>query len=737
MLETLRKLYHTTLNIGIDKNDSNELKLNKISITIVPVIMAPVGLIWGIILLSLGDWFAAIFPLFYAFASLINLILFYKNKNIILIKCSQMLLVLLIPFMLMWSLGGFANGSYVMIWAFFSPIAALILDRGSKSIYWLGAFIALTIFSAIIDPWLIQHQTTLLPEFAVELFFVLNISISLSGLYFLLHYFTTQREKNAQDKIGDSISYLQSYKDTIDRNLIVTRTDIEGKITFANENFYRVSGYSPEEVLGHTHQIIRHSETPDTLFKKMWDTILSKQTWHGRIQNRNKKGETYWVETTIAPILNNNNEIVEFLAIRNDISQLLKQQEELTKLLYFDHLTDLHNRNALYKDLKQTKDLSLILINIDSFSQLNDLYGEKMGDKILKQFSTFLLSYMIENENTHLYRLGGDEFALLVTNQKPLSVVNIANDLVSNVNKTPLSIDELVISLSITVGVSLEENILLLSTANMALKIARRSKKNLVIFSNELSLNDEYEKNMKWIKEIKDAIKHDRIIMYYQPIVNNLDNTINKYETLVRLIDRQGNVISPVHFLEIAKKAKLYKELTKIIIRKSFKAFEHNSYEFSVNITIEDILDSEIRSFIVDTLQEFNISNRVVFEIVESESIENFEEIENFIIEVKSYGCKIAIDDFGTGYSNFEHLMRLQADFIKIDGSIIKEIVHNKRSELITSVIVAFAKEMGIKTIGEYVESKEINDKLIDLGVNKSQGYYFDKPQATLAKKGV
>jgi len=737
MLETLRKLYHTTLNIGIDKDDSKELKLDKISITIVPVIMAPAGLIWGIILLSLGDWFAAIFPLFYAFASLINLIIFQKNKNIVPIKCSQMLLVLLIPFMLMWSLGGFANGSYVMIWAFFSPIAALILDRGSKSIYWLGAFIALTIFSAIIDPWLIRHQTTLLPEFAVELFFVLNISITLSGLYFLLHYFTTQKEQDAQDKIGDNVSYLQSYKDTIDRNLIVTRTDVEGKITFANENFYRVSGFTPEEVLGHTHQIIRHPENTQTLFKKMWDTILSKQTWHGRIQNRNKKGETYWVETTISPILNNNNDIVEFLAIRNDISQLLKQQEELTKLLYFDHLTDLHNRNALNKDLRQTKSLSLILINIDSFSQLNDLYGEKMGDKILKQFSTFLLSYMIENDSTHLYRLGGDEFALLITEQKPLSVVNIAKDLVSNVNKTPLNIDELVISLSITVGVSLEENLLLLSTANMALKIARRSKKNIVVFSDELSLNDEYEKNMKWIKEIKDAIKHDRIVMYYQPIVNNADNTINKYETLVRLIDRQGNVISPIHFLEIAKKAKLYKELTKIIIRKSFKAFKDNSYDFSVNLTIEDILDSEIRSFIVDTLQEYDISNRVVFEIVESESIENFEEIENFIIEVKSYGCKIAIDDFGTGYSNFEHLMRLQADFIKIDGSIIKEIVHNKRSELITSVIVAFAKEMGIKTIGEYVESKEINDKLIDLGVNKSQGYYFDKPQATLAKKGV
>ncbi|MBU4111152.1 EAL domain-containing protein, partial [bacterium] len=191
-------------------------------------------------------------------------------------------------------------------------------------------------------------------------------------------------------------------------------------------------------------------------------------------------------------------------------------------------------------------------------------------------------------------------------------------------------------------------------------------------------------------------------------------------------------IISPYFFLEIAKKAKLYNELTKIVIRKSFAAFENNAHEFSVNITIDDIINEDTRDFIYSYIQNNSVANRVTFEIVESENIENFETIERFINVVKSFGCKIAIDDFGTGYSNFEYLMRLQADFIKIDGSIIKEILHDKKSELITSVIVAFAKEMHIQVIGEFVENKEINDKLIQLGVNKSQGYYFHKPSATL-----
>ena len=180
------------------------------------------------------------------------------------------------------------------------------------------------------------------------------------------------------------------------------------------------------------------------------------------------------------------------------------------------------------------------------------------------------------------------------------------------------------------------------------------------------------------------------------------------------------------------KKSKLYTNLSKIVVKKSFEAFKNNDYEFSINLTIDDILDQEFYTYLVSILEEYNISDRVIFEIVESEDIKDFDEVENFITKIKAYGCRISIDDFGTGYSNFEHLMRLQADFIKIDGSIIKKIVKDKRSALITSVIVAFAKGMNIQTIGEFVETKEINDKLIELGVDKSQGYFFDKPKATL-----
>ena len=730
----IKNIIYKTLRVGIETTDSEALQLQKISITMLPVIIAPLGFVWSLIYFFFGYTIPATIPMIYTIISIISIYIFSKTKNILFIHTLQIFLILLLPFVLMWSLGGFYQSSYIFIWAFFAPVTALIhdKDKGNRSFYWLYAFILLIIFSAIIDSWLIEHIPIKLSSMAIEIFFILNISISLTGIYILIRYFIDTNDKNANALLKNNISYLDSYKESIDNNLIVTRTNIYGIIIFANSNFYKLTGYTEKEVIGKTHNIVRHPDSEDELFQNLWKTILSKKTWHGTVKNRKKDGSSYWVDTTVSPILNQHNEIVEFIAIRHDITKLIQHQDELRNLLYTDTLTDLKNRNALLKDLKKSAKLSCILINIDNFSHINNLYGDNFGDKVLIKFSDFLYDYVLDNKDMKLYRLSGDEFIITssIIDNKILN--ENAHNLLDKCNTSPILIDEQHISLNITIGISIEENEHLISTANMAIVAARNEFKNIVLYTKSLSLNDEYENNIKWIKEIKDAISEDRITMFYQPIVDNNDTNHKKYETLIRLIDKQGQVITPFYFLEIAKKAKLYKQLTKIVIRKSFEAFKDNDYEFSINITIDDILDKEITNYIIETLKKYNISKRVIFEIVESESIENFEQVENFISMIKKFGCRISIDDFGTGYSNFEHLMRLQADYIKIDGSIIKEITTDKRSALITSVIVAFAKEMNIKTIGEFVETKEINDKLIDLGVDKSQGYYFDKPQAEL-----
>ncbi|WP_321777840.1 EAL domain-containing protein [Sulfurimonas sp.] len=431
--------------------------------------------------------------------------------------------------------------------------------------------------------------------------------------------------------------------------------------------------------------------------------------------------------------------IIAFLLMKFFSKQQEKIEEELnarTSELKVtasrDALTNLENRTMFKENIDKFDNLALILINIDSFSQINDFYGHEFGDAILIEFSKKLKSICVEEENCKLFRLSGDEFAYLVINKPEHIVVQKAKLLSKEINRQTYETKGESIELNTTVCVSLEEKEQLLITADMALKTARKNAKNIIIYDKTMALDREYKNNMLWTKKIKEAIKNDKIILFYQPIINNNDGSIKRYESLIRLIDEEGKVISPYFFLEISKKAKLYKQLTKIVIQKSFEMFRENDFEFSINLSIEDIMDKEINNYILEMLEIYSVSNRVIFEIVESESIENFSEIQKFIKSVKAQGCKIAIDDFGTGYSNFEYLMRLEADFIKIDGSIIKEILVEKNSEIIVSVIVDFAKRAGVKVIAEYVESKEIFDKVKELGVDKSQGYYFSEPKPSL-----
>lgn len=566
---------------------------------------------------------------------------------------------------------------------------------------------------------------------------ILVVIISTIAFYFI-RYFSKLRldlEEELEDRtkeLKNSLSFLESYKDAIDSNLIVSKTDLNGNISYLNENFCKISGYTPREIVGKNHNVLRDRTLSEAIQRRLWRATIRKGTWNGRLKNIKKDGTFYWVDATIAPIRDAKGEITEYISIRHDVTELVEQKNELKLLANTDSLTKLGNRNALKEESANAKNLSLILINIDNFSQINDFYGHELGDDILVEFARKLQEICEVNENLKIYRVSGDEFAILANDMQVHSVVQKAQNIVKFINSHIYEVQGETIELSATLSISFEEKDKLHVTADMALKIARRGSKDLIVYDKSMSLDEEYENNMLWTKRIKDAIKNDRIVLYFQPIVDNNTLKANKYESLIRLIDEHGNVITPYFFLEIAKKAKLYKQLTKIVIQKSFENFRENDFDFSINLSVDDIVDKEISEYILEMLAIYNISDRVIFEIVESESIENFYEIQKFIKNVKLLGCRIAIDDFGTGYSNFEYLMRLEADFIKIDGSIIKEIIHNKNSEIITKVIIDFAKRMNIEVIAEFVENEKIFNKVKELGIENSQGYYFSQPKPTL-----
>lgn len=419
-----------------------------------------------------------------------------------------------------------------------------------------------------------------------------------------------------------------------------------------------------------------------------------------------------------------NDNIEEIDSIKDIFNSML---DSIEHQFYYDSLTGLENRRRLTEKLENRDDSYLMIINIDSFQEINDLYGDEAGDAILKEFALFL--QQITPQYGTLYRLHSDEFAYFCKSERDIdefkNFVSLLSDQISHKNFTIDSKGEL--SLSASIGVSYG-NHLLLANADMALKLAKKNKKNFLFYDNSMAMVQEYEKNFDWSRRIKKAIDSDMIVPVFQPIVDVKTQRIVKYESLMRMVDNSGALIPPIHFLELSKKNKLYHKLTKIMIEKSFAKFENLPYSVSINLSVEDILNRDIVSFIIEKLQNSSIGNKAVFEIIESEGIENFDQVLDFIESVKKYGAKISIDDFGTGYSNFEYLMKLHVDYIKIDGSMIKNIDYDKNSQMITQTIIEFAKKMNIQTVAEFVYSKNIYDKISELGVDFAQGYYFGEP---------
>jgi EAL domain-containing protein (putative c-di-GMP-specific phosphodiesterase class I) len=241
--------------------------------------------------------------------------------------------------------------------------------------------------------------------------------------------------------------------------------------------------------------------------------------------------------------------------------------------------------------------------------------------------------------------------------------------------------------------------------------------------------SEDYAHNIEWIKRIKEAIQEDRVVCYYQPIFTNKNKKPTKYESLVRIIDRDGQAISPFFFLDIARKAKLYPQITQIIINKALDTFkERTDIEFSINLTIDDILSEKTVNHIYQRLESYPNPSRVIFEITESEEVTDYQVINKFIKRVKEYNVKIAIDDFGSGYANFEHILNIDADYIKIDGTLIKNINTNENSYIITEAIINFSKKLGRKTIAEFIHNQDVYNIVKELGADYYQGFYLGVP---------
>lgn len=432
--------------------------------------------------------------------------------------------------------------------------------------------------------------------------------------------------------------------------------------------------------------------------------------------------------------ISNHKDITKRVGTDNKITEIDSMQSVFNNMLdsleyqfYHDELTTLPNRKKLIETLSFENDAILMILNIDKFQHINDLYGDKIGNDIIKNTANIIKENV--SKEALLFKLHADEYALYLPTEAVYEEIKaLALHLANCIENHTFVINENEIYINATIGVAYGTSYLL-NNADMALKLAKKKRQKYLIYETSMNIEHEYEQNLKWSKRIKDAIENDRIEPLFQPIVDTKTSKIVKYEALMRMIDEKGEYLSPIHFLELAKKNKLYPKLTKIIIEKTFEIFKNIDAQVSINLSVHDVLNEDVYSTIIEKLNEYKLGDKIVFELIESDGIENYKEVIEFINEVKKSGAKISIDDFGTGYSNFEYIMKLKVDYIKIDASMIKDIDKNLNSQMVTETIIDFARKMNIQTIAEFVHSQSVFDVVKEMGIDFAQGYFFGKPQ--------
>lgn len=420
----------------------------------------------------------------------------------------------------------------------------------------------------------------------------------------------------------------------------------------------------------------------------------------------------------------------------------VKQYEQLLKLedkyqttyhrMTTHPLTGLMNREKLTDCLDSKGYKSLILIDIDGFSLINETQSFEAGDALLKQLAAFL----VENYSdfTQIFHLEADLFALLYDESSFDEAESHINDIKNSISRNNFEIQGIETTITVTVGIAMHEEGNLIQKAELALKEARLYGHNhFQIYSSNLNIIKTIQSNSLWIKRVRDALLDDRIEPYFQPIINLTSQRIEKYELLVRL-RYDDEIYTPAHFLDAA----FYSGQTFAIFKKMFIAACEKSlssdFDFTVNLALDDLKQPDLLTFVESNIKKYQLpEGRVTLEVLEYQSLNHNMAIKQTLINLHKAGLLIAIDDFGAHCSNFSQLTGLPIDIIKIDGSFIKNLPHDNHCMVVTKAIACFAHELNIPVVAEYVHSQEVLEAVNQMGIKYAQGFYLGEPKAGLA----
>ncbi|RON45394.1 putative bifunctional diguanylate cyclase/phosphodiesterase [Pseudomonas frederiksbergensis] len=538
----------------------------------------------------------------------------------------------------------------------------------------------------------------------------------------------------------------EKYRRAVDAAAIFSETDLSGRITYVNDQFCAISGYSREELIGQNHRLLNSGLHSADFFATLWRTIALGDVWKGEICNRAKDGSLYWVDSTMVPVLNDaTGRVDRYLSIRFDISEKRQLLHSLQWRVGHDVLTGLPNRaflsdlldQALEFSRKENIPLAVCMLDLDGFKAVNDGYGHASGDLLLVEVAKRLRT-IVRGEDV-VARLAGDEFVLVLRYVRDLPELRAALNRVLGAISAPYSLHGKDINVFASIGVTLfpydnEDAETLLRHADQAMYVAKqRGRNRFHLF--DVSRDQEVKATHQTVERVRQALTAGELRLHFQPKVNMRRGEVVGFEALLRWQHPQNGLVPPREFLPLVEETDLIIDIGEWVMDQVLAQLHRwqqvgQGWPISINIAARHFQ----RADFVERLRQVLARHAQVdpqlldLEIVESVAVENIQHVSACLQACQALGVQFSLGDFGTGYSSLSYLKRLRTQTIKIDKSFVRDILHDRDDLALTTAVIGLARAFGRQVIAEGLESVEHGRLLLELGCEVAQGYFIAKP---------